>query len=144
MALGSPGRGGARIPTDLKGAAVRPSAAYRPALCVVEPGVEMIEKQQVLAFDVEYQAFGVHGRGAENTRVEQRIQQERGVAGLGGDTGDAADVDMGAFGAVDEIEIKVDRIFVTAEPGRQTAFDFIEIECGVSLFAYSTPSLSSR
>ena len=114
------------------------------ALSVVEAGVEMIEKQQVLAFDVEYQAFGVHGRGAENTRVEQRIKQERGVAGLGGDSGDAADVDMGAFGAVDEIEIQVDRIFVTAEPGRQTAFDFIEIECGVSLFAYSTPSLSSR
>ena len=45
----------------------------------------MVEEQQVLALDVEDQRLGVGRRGAEHAGVEQRVEQERGVARLRGD-----------------------------------------------------------
>ena len=103
----------------------------------------MIQEQQVLAFDIENQAFGVRGCGTEHPRVEQRIQQERRVAGFGGNAGDSADVDMRALGSVDEVEIKIDRILIAAQSGGQTAFDLVEVERCVSFSFDRSPYLSS-
>ena len=64
--------------------------------------------------------------------MEQRIQQERRVAGLGGHTGDARDVDVGALGAIDEVEVEVDGFVVPGESGRKQPIDAVEGERGVT------------
>ena len=57
---------------------------------------------------LKIERLGVGGLGAEHARVEQAVEQERGVGGLGGHAGDAADVDVGAAGAVEELEVEVE------------------------------------
>src|SRR3546814_3670876 len=61
------------------------------ALGLVEPGVVVVEEQEVLALDVEDQRLGAGDGGAEHPGVEQRVQQEGGVGGLGGHARDAGD-----------------------------------------------------
>ncbi len=47
------------------------------------------------------------------------MQQEQGEAGLGGDPGDARDRDVRTAGAVEELQVDVDRFAVAAEPDRR-------------------------
>ena len=71
---------------------------------------------QVLALDVEDEGLGVGRLGAEGARVEQAVEQEGGVAGLGGHAGDPADVHVRAPGAVEELEVQVERLVVRDRP----------------------------
>jgi hypothetical protein len=54
------------------------------------------------------------------------MQQERGVRGLGGDPGDARDVDVGAARAVEEVEVREDRLAVAREADGQAALHLVE------------------
>ena len=81
----------------------------------------VVEEEQVLALDVEDERLRVGRLGAQHARVEQAVEQEGGVAGLGGDAGDAGDVDVGALGAVEEVEVEVDRLAVAGQAAREAA-----------------------
>ena len=72
---------------------------------VGEADVGVVEEQQVLALHVEDQRLGVDRLGAEHARVEEGVEEERGVGGLGRHARDAADVDVRAAGAVEELSI---------------------------------------
>ena len=112
-AFGSSLRGG-REDGDASrtGSAGRPEAPVALTVLVGEADVGVVEEQQVLALHVEDQRLGVDRLGAEHARVEQGVEQERGVGGLGGDARDAADVDVRAAGAVEELEVEVQRLVV--------------------------------
>ena len=110
-------------------------AAVAVSLGVVEPGVGVVEEQQVLALDVEDQRLGVGLGGAEHARVEQRVEQEGGVGGLGGHAGDARDVDVGAPGAVEELHVEEERLAVARQPGRDLLGHVVEVEGAAALVA---------
>ena len=130
VAFGSPRRGGASTATLRNALRRQAERGVARRLVVVELGVGVVEEQQVLALDVEDQGLGVGRLGAEHAGVEQRVQQERGVARLRGHAGDAGDVDVGALGAVDEVEVEEHRLAVAAEAGGQLAGDLVEVERG--------------
>ena len=88
-------------------------------LVVAQVDVGVVEEQQVLALDVEDERLGVGRLGAEHARVEQAVEQEGGVGGLGGHARDAADVHVGAAGAVEELEVQVEGLVVTRQAGGQ-------------------------
>ncbi len=102
---------------------------------VVEPGVGLVEEQQVLALDAEDQRLGVDGPGAERAGAEDRVQQEQGEAGLGGHTGDAADRHVRAPGPVKELHVEVDRRAVPAAPHRHPVGHLVEVQRLRSLVA---------
>ena len=56
------------------------------------------------------------------------MQQEQGVAGLGCDAGDAADRDVRAAGAVQEVEVDVDRRAVPAQTDGELAVHLVEVQ----------------
>ena len=95
---------------------------------VVEPDVRVVEEQQVLALDREHQRLGVDGSAAEHAGGKDGVQQEQCVAGLGGDAGDAADRDVRAAGAVEEVEVDVDGGAVAAGADRQLAVHLVEVQ----------------
>ena len=98
------------------------------AQVVVELDVGVVEEQQVLALDGEDQRLGVDRALAQCAGAEQRVQQEQCVAGLGGDAGDAADRDVGAAGAVQEVDVEVDGFAVAAAPGGELAVHVVEVQ----------------
>ena len=81
-------------------------------LLAVEVAVGPVQEEQVLPLHVEDQRLGVVRAGTELARSEEAVQQEDGVAGLCGHARDAADVDVGAPGAVQEFQIGVDDLAV--------------------------------
>ena len=95
---------------------------------VVEPDVGVVEEQQVLALDGEHQRLGVDGSAAEHAGAKDGVQQEQRVAGLGGDAGDAADRDVRAAGAVEEVEVDVDGGAVAAGADGQLAVHLVEVQ----------------
>ena len=135
VALGSPLRGGARIPTERNGPGRQPQWRVSIAILRRQAGVGVVEEQQVLALDVEDQRRRVGRLGAQHPAVEQRVQQERGVAGLGGDAGDPADVDVSPLRAVEEVDVEIDPLAVAGEPGREPSLDPGDIERFVALGA---------
>ena len=95
-------------------------AAYVGAQVVVEPDVGLVEEQQVLALDARRSApWRSPLRLPSTPEREQRVQQEQREAGLGGHPGDAGDRDVRAAGAVEELQVDVDRLAVAAEPDRR-------------------------
>ena len=96
----------------------QPEALVALPIVVGEADVRLVEEEEVLALHVEDEGLGVGRLGAEHARAEQAVEQERGVARLGGDARDARDVDVGAAGAVEELEVGVERLAVAAEPDR--------------------------
>src|SRR5207248_5984992 len=71
----------------------------------VELDVLAVQEQQVLAFHVEHERLRVHGLRPERAGGEQALEQERRVGRLRRDAGDAADVDVRASRAVDELQV---------------------------------------
>ena len=102
---------------------------------LVEAGVGSIEMQQVLTLHVEDQGPGVdHGR-TEHPGREQRVEEKGRVAGLGGDTGDTGDVDMGASLSVYELEVGVQWLAIARSSYREPALHPIEEQRLVALDA---------
>ena len=93
-----------------------------------EPAVLLVEEQQVLALHVEDERVRVRGLAAEGTRGEEAVEQERRVARLGGDAGDARDADVGAARAVEEVEVREDGLAVAREADRQPPLHAVEEE----------------
>ena len=108
-------RGEAGDRAERPGRQPQPGVAGR--LIVAQPRVGVVEEEQVLALDVEDERLGVGGLGAQHPGVEQAVEQEGGVAGLGGHARDAADVDVGAAAAVDELEVEVEGLVVAGQTG---------------------------
>ncbi len=77
-------------------------------------GVGLVEKEEVFALDVEDDRFCPPGFVTQHARVEQREEQKGRVTGLGGNTRDAADVDMCSLGAIDKIEVQEHRLTTAA------------------------------
>ena len=128
--------------------AERPGGQPEPGIgggtVVVELGVGVVEEQEVLAFHVEHQRLGVGGLRPEYAGVEEGVEQEGGVAGLGGHAADAADVDVGALGAVEEVEVDVDRLAVAAAPGHQLALHVVVVQRRIPLRAHRPADLRAR
>ena len=97
--------------------------------------VRPVEEQEVFTFDVEDERLAVLACRAEHVGVEHRVQQEGGVARLGGDARDAGDVDVRAARAVDEIDVQIERTAVAAQADRQPALHRVEVEGDVALLA---------
>ena len=110
---------------------------------LAEADVGVVEEQQVLPLDVEHQRLGIGRLGTEHAGTEQRVEQERGVARLRGHATDAADVDVGALGAVDEVDIEVHRLAVAAEPGGQAPGDLVVVQRGRPLVADGAADLGA-
>jgi hypothetical protein len=101
-------------------------AAVAGGLPVVEPDVGPIQPEQVLALDVEDERLRVDGLRPEHARFEEGVEQERRVARLRGDARDPADVDVRAPGAVEEVEVEVERLVVPREAGREAPLHAVE------------------
>ena len=144
LALGSSRTGGAKNATDSNGPAGRPSRRVAGGLVVAEVDVGVVEEQQVLALDVEDERLGVGRLGPEHARVEQAVEQERGVGGLGGHARHAADVDVGAAGAVEELEVEVEGLVVAGQPGGQQLAHLREQQGVVALGAGRLAHLLAR
>ena len=67
--------------------------------------------------------------------MEQRIEDERGVDGLGGHAGHAADRGVRAAGAVEELEVGVDGLARSREADGDAALHAIEVERAPELLA---------
>lgn len=105
------------------------------AQLVVEAGVCVVEEQQVLALDAKDERLGVDRPPTQHTAAEDRVEQEQGEAGLGRHAGDAADRDVAAAGAIEKLEVDVDRITVAAEADG----DLCSIRSKYSACARSSP-----
>ncbi|HVE95640.1 MAG TPA: hypothetical protein VNA67_01425 [Pseudonocardiaceae bacterium] len=92
------------------------------AQLVVEAGFCVVEEQQILALDAEHQRLGVNRSPTQHTAAQDRVEQEQHEAGLGRHAGDAADRDMTAAGAIEELEVDVDRITVAAKTTLQRSW----------------------
>ncbi len=101
----------------------------------------MIEKEEILALDVEDQCLGVHRRRSQHSAREERVEQERGVCRLGGDTGDAGDVDVRAAAAVEELEVDVERLARPRDPDRQPFGHPVEEQSLVAFVTGGAPDL---
>ena len=80
----------------------------------------------------------------EHARVEEAVQQEGGVGGLGGHARDAADVDVRAPRAVEELEVEVEGLVVTRQAGRQALAHLVEEQRLVALGAGGLAHLAAR
>ena len=142
--FGSPLRGGARTRTDRNGAASRPSGRSERAASSSSLVLAWSRNSRSSPLTLKIRPLVLVAAGAEHAGVEQRVEQERGVARLGGDAGDARDVDVGALGAVDEVEVEDHRLAVAGEPGRQPALDVGEVERLVALGVDRPADLGAR
>ncbi len=97
-------------------------------LAVRQLGVRLVQPEQVFAFDVEDD--GVRRvRVAQRRGVEQPVEQEQRVGRLRRNAADAADVDVGAAAAVEELEVAVDRQAVARKAGREARVaHFVEVQ----------------
>lgn len=60
--------------------------------------------------------------------LEKAVEQKEGVAGFGGHARDAGNVDVGAFGPVEEVQVEVGGLTIGQQSGHQTAWHFIEAQ----------------
>ena len=97
-------------------------------LLVGQLGVLVVEEEEVLTLHVEDQGLGVDRLGPEHPRVEEAVEQEGGVAGLGGHAGDATDVDVGPLGPVQEVQVQVEGLLVPGQAGGEPAVHLVEEE----------------
>ena len=131
-ALAAPsGRGGAQTPTDGNGPGSASPRRGPPAVELLPVGagrvarVGAVEVQQVLALDVEDQ----HPHPPAHLLVlEHEPHQRQRGAGLGRDAADARDGDVAALGAVEEVEVEVDRLAVAAQADGQPARHRVLVE----------------
>ena len=119
-------------------------AAVAVAVLVAELGVEVVEEQQVLALHVEDQRLGVDRLRAEHARVEEGVEEERGVGGLGRHARDAADVDVRAAGAVEELEVEVQRLVTMIDADGELGLHLVEVESLVALLALGAADRGAR
>ena len=84
-------------------------------------------KRRSSPLTLKIERLGVVASAPSTPGVEQPVEQEGGVAGLGGHAGDARDVDVGALGAVEEVEVEVDRLAVAGEPAGSWRSTSVEV-----------------
>ena len=73
--------------------------------------------------------------------MEQRVQQEQRVGGLGGHAGYPADVQVGPARAVQEVEVEEDRLAVAGQAGRNATLHLVEVQ---GLVAVLPPGAEGR
>ena len=71
--------------------------------------------------------------GTKPASGTQSDEVKDGGGDLGRDAGDARDVDVSPLRAVEEGKVKVDRLIVAAEAGRQTTLNLSHVERGLAL-----------
>ncbi|HUZ82047.1 MAG TPA: hypothetical protein VMU73_07355 [Gaiellaceae bacterium] len=95
----------------------------------VEARVRPIKVQQILSLGVENERASVRGVRAEKLTasfgLEQQVEQKGRVRRLGGDTGDAADVDVATLLPGHERPVCVHRLAGLVEPNGQTLLHLI-------------------
>ena len=121
-----------------------PERAVPVPLRLVEPGVVVVEEEEVFALDVEDQRVRVGRVLVEHARVEQGVEEEGRVRRLRRDAGDPRDVDVRAACAVDEVEVGEQRLAVAPEPDRQLALHAVEEERLVARDALRPVHLRAR
>src|SRR5205823_13262063 len=99
----------------------------------IEVDIVAIEEQKVLALHVEHERLRVDRFRAERSGGEKALEQERRIGGLRRDTGDAADVDVSAARAVDELEVRVQGLLVMPEADRDLLAHAVEEQRLVTL-----------
>jgi hypothetical protein len=134
-----PGRGPHPHRPECLGGQAKPGVPL--ALDVVEFDVGMVEEQQVLALDVEDERLGVDRPRPQHAAVEDGVEQEGGIGGLGGHTGDARDVDVGATAAVEELQVEHQRLTRTRQPDGEPFGHPVEEE---RLIAFGALGLAHR
>jgi hypothetical protein len=104
----------------------------------------VVEEKQVLALDGEDQRLGVGRLTLQDARIEDRVEEEGGERRLGGHAGDAGDRHVGAPGAVEEVEVDVQRPAVTAHPQRDPPLHHVEVERLVTVVRAGQEDLGAR
>ena len=95
--------------------------------------VGLVDEHQIITFDVEDDGARVVLLLPQRIRVEEPVEQERGIARLGRDAGDAGDVDVRTSSAVEEIEVAPHEIVLSREAGHELVLHAVEVERRVSL-----------
>ena len=117
----------------------QPELAVPLDALLVEAQVGAIEEQQVLTLHVEDQRLGVGRLRTEHPRSEHRVEQERGVGGLGRHAGHATDAHVRAARAVEKVDVRKQRLAVTSEADRESAIHRVEQERAVTFLADGAP-----
>ena len=126
VADGSSRRGGAQTAMLRNGPDGQVEVGVLGPLLVGQLGVLVVEEEEVFALHVEDQSLGVDRLAPQDTGVEEAVEQEGGVTGLGGHARYAADVDVGTLGPVQEVEVQVEGLVVPGQPGGQLPVHLIE------------------
>ena len=67
--------------------------------------------------------------------MEQGVQEEQGVGGLGGHSGDPADVHMGSPGPVEEVQVQEHGLAVPGQPRGHPPLHLVEVQRLVAVLA---------
>jgi hypothetical protein len=105
------------------------------AMLVAEAGIGAVQEEQVFPLDIENDSAGIlHTLGLGGVRmVEEAIKQKHSVRGLGSHPRDPSDVDVGALGAVQIIQIGPQGLAVAGETDGETAGHGIEEKGPITL-----------
>ena len=126
------------------------------AVVVGQALVGFVEEQHVLALDVEDDAArgGLVGEGHavlhllvtlfRALEVEHGVQEEEGERRLGGHAADAADADVCALGAVEELEVDIEGLLVTHDADGHALLHDVEAERLVQVGARRTEDIVPR
>ena len=128
LPLGQAGRGEEGDAGE--GLGVEPQPPVALAVFVGQLAVGLVEVEEVLPLDVEDERFSA-GRALEHPGVVEAVEQEEGVARLGGHARDAGDVDVPALAAVEEGQVDVGGLAVLHEAHRQPLLHAVVVEGGV-------------
>lgn len=104
-------------------------------LPVGEPAVGLVQPEEIFALYVEDERLRVDGVRSQPLRMEQRVKQESGVRCLGGDARNSADGSVSAPGAVQELEIRIDRLAGSRQPDGHPPLHLIEIQGALEVLA---------
>jgi hypothetical protein len=102
---------------------------------LVQPGVRVVEEQQILALHIEDQRLRVGRFATEHARPERAVEQERREARLGGHAGDAGDRHVRAARTIEKLRVEIERLAVAAGADRDALVHPVEVEGGVPLVA---------
>ena len=125
-AVGSSRRGGAHTARLRKAPTGRSRWAYLARSSSASWVFSWSRNSRSSPFTLKIRAFVLTASLPEHTGMEEAVEQEGGVAGLGGHPRDPADVDVGALGAVQEVEVQIEGLVVPGQPGGQLPVHLVE------------------
>ena len=92
---------------------------------------------------VENERLRVHGVAPQHAGVEQRVEEEVRVGCLRGDARHAADRDVRAARAVEELEVREDRLTGSVEADRKPPLHSVKVKCPLELFAADDDTIAA-